>query len=203
MEIKVLRLGDIQVNCYLVKTEKVALVIDAGYYSKEAEDFLNENYDKERVILLTHAHFDHIGGALDLRENCGVKIAIGEKENAFLSDSKVNLSHLFGANLKPFTADVLLADGEILKIGDLEIKVIHTPGHTLGGVCYLIDNVLFSGDTLFNQSVGRTDFPTGDFNTLSASIRRLYELDDDISVLSGHGDATKIGIEKIYNPFVR
>lgn len=203
MEIKVLPLGDIQVNCYLVSSSNAALVIDPGFYSVDVEQFLKDNSDKERLILLTHAHFDHIGGAEQLRENTGVKIAIGELENEFLSNPEINLSYLFGAQLKPFSADVLLKDGEILKVGDLEFKVIHTPGHTLGGVSLFIDDILFSGDTLFNQSIGRTDFPTGDFSTLAESVRKLYTLGDDITVLSGHGEATKIGIEKIYNPFVR
>ncbi len=203
MEIKVLSLGDIQVNCYLVLSQNAALVIDPGYYSEKAEEFLKNNSDKERLILLTHSHFDHIGGAEQLRNNTGVKIAIGEKENGYLSDSTVNLSGLFGQPLNPFSADILLADNEILTVGDIDIKVIHTPGHTAGSVSYLIDDVLFSGDTLFNQSIGRTDFPTGDFGILSASIRKLYELDGDITVLSGHGEATKIAYEKMNNPFVR
>ncbi len=203
MEIKVLPLGDIQVNCYLVSTEKAALVVDPGFYSQKVEEFLKENSHKERMILLTHAHFDHIGGAEQLRNKTGVNIAIGEKENAFLSDPSVNLSGLFSVSLKPFSADVLLKDEEILNIGDLKIKVIHTPGHTLGSVSYLIDDVLFSGDTLFNSSIGRTDFPTGDFAILSQSIKKLYELNSDITVLSGHGEATNLNYEKMYNPFVR
>jgi len=203
MEIKVLPLGDIQVNCYLVSTEKSALVVDPGFYSQKVEEFLKENSHKERMILLTHAHFDHIGGAELLRENTGVNIAIGEKENAFLSDPAVNLSGLLSAPLKPFSADISLKDNETLNIGDLKIKVIHTPGHTSGSVSYLIDDVLFSGDTLFNSSIGRTDFPTGDFAVLSQSIKKLYELDGEITVLSGHGEATNLNYEKMYNPFVR
>lgn len=203
MEIKVLPLGDIQVNCYLVSTEKSALVVDPGFHSQKVEEFLKENSHKERMILLTHAHFDHIGGAEQLREKTGVNIAIGEKENAFLSDPSVNLSGLLSAPLKPFSADILLKDNETLNIGDLKIKVIHTPGHTSGSVSYLIDDVLFSGDTLFNSSIGRTDFPTGDFAVLSRSIKKLYELDGKITVLSGHGEETNLNYEIKYNPFVR
>ncbi len=203
MEIKVLKLGDIEVNCYLITTQNSALVIDCGFYDKQIADFLKENSNKDRMILLTHAHFDHIGGALLLREETGVKIAIGEKENQFLSDHNINLSKMFGAELKPFSADVLLKDGEILKIGDIEIRVMETAGHTLGSVSYLINNVLFSGDTLFYESIGRTDFPTGSFFTLSNSIKKLYELDGNIEVLSGHGPKTTISHEKLYNPFVK
>ena len=203
MKIKILPLGDIGVNCYLLTTEKSAVVIDPGFYSKNVEEFLNSNTNKECMILLTHCHFDHIGGAEQLRENTKVKIAIGELENEFLSNNSINLSSLFGQPLNPFSADVLLKDNEVLTVGDINFNVIYTPGHTSGSVSYLADNVLFSGDTLFNQSIGRTDFPTGDFSVLSASIKKLYELDGEITVFPGHGDVTKISFEKMHNPFVR
>ena len=203
MEIKVLNLGDIQVNCYLISSENAAIVIDPGYYSNKVEEFLKLNCDKQRLILLTHCHFDHIGGANELRQNTGVKIAIGEIENKYLSDSNVNLSGLFGESLAPFSADVLLSDSEELTVGDINIKVIHTPGHTEGSVSYLIGDILFSGDTLFNSSIGRTDFPTGSFSVLSSTVKKLYELDGDIAVLSGHGEETTIAYEKTHNPFVR
>ena len=153
--------------------------------------------------MLTHCHFDHIGGAEQLRNNTGVKIAIGELENEFLSDPSVNLSGLLGEPVKPFSADLLLKDGEEVSVGDLKFKVIHTPGHTSGSVSYLFGDILFSGDTVFNCSIGRTDFPTGDYFVLSSSIKKLYELDGDIRVFSGHGEATTIEYEKMYNPFVR
>ena len=202
MKINCLPLGDIQTNCYLISTEKAALVIDPGFISKAVEDFLSENCDKERLILLTHAHFDHIGGACDLRAKTETKIAIGEFENASLSDKNVNLCNLFGADIKPFSADITLKDNQDFSVGDIDIKVFHTPGHTAGGVSYLIDNYLFSGDTLFLESIGRTDFPQGDFSVLFASVKRLYQLDDNISVFAGHGDKTTIAHEKMYNPFV-
>ncbi len=203
MEIKVLPLGDIQVNCYLISTNNAAIVIDPGFYSEKVFEFLNNNTDKERLILLTHCHFDHIGGAEQLRNNTGVKIAIGELENEFLSDPSVNLSGLLGEPVKPFSADLLLKDGEEVSVGDLKFKVIHTPGHTSGSVSYLFGDILFSGDTVFNCSIGRTDFPTGDYFVLSSSIKKLYELDGDIRVFSGHGEATTIEYEKMHNPFVR
>ena len=203
MEIKVLTLGHIAVNCYLVSTDKAAIVIDPGFDSPIAEKFLIENPDKERLILLTHAHFDHIGGALALAGATDTKIAIGEKENFALSDSDVNLSSRFHANLEPFSADILLRDNEEISLGDLKIKTIFTPGHTVGGVSYLIGDVLFSGDTLFNSSIGRTDFPGGNFNTLIQSItEKLFLLDGKTTVLSGHGDATTIAFEKANNPFL-
>lgn len=203
MEIKVLRLGLIRTNCYLVSTDKAAIVIDPGFISNETEDFLKGNEGKERLILLTHNHFDHIGGADILRKNTGVKIAIGEIDGADLSNPEVNLSYKFRAHLEPFSADIFLKDGEILKVGDIEFKVILTPGHTLGSICLHSDDILFSGDTLFYESVGRTDFINGDFNAIKNSIQKLYELDGDTVVLSGHGEQTTIAHEKLYNPFVK
>ncbi len=203
MEIKTLVLGDIEVNCYLVSTDKAAVVIDPGFNSSEALEFLENAKDKERLILLTHGHFDHIGFADKLSRLTDTRIAIGEFDAPALSDNTVNLSAPFGAPLEPFCADLTLKDGQILSVGDIEFKVIHTPGHTVGGVCYLCGDVLFSGDTLFAGSIGRTDFPGGSFAVLKASIEKLYTLKDDITLLSGHGGSTNVLNEKRYNPFVR
>ena len=202
MEIKTLELGLIRVNCYLIKTEKTALVIDPGFCSCEIEDFLLENRDKERLILLTHAHFDHIGWAEELRNRTGVKIAIGENDNADLSNTRRNMSDRFHAKLTPFSADILLKDEQVLNIGDIKIEVIYTPGHTIGGVSYKIGDNLFSGDTLFYESIGRTDFYDGDYETILNSIKRLFLLEDETVVYSGHGPKTTIGHEKKYNPFI-
>ena len=203
MKIKRLPLESISINCYLISTEKAAIVIDPGFYSSEVEEFLKDNDSKKKLILLTHCHFDHIGDADRLRSATNTKIAIGEFDNNSLSDPNRNLCNLFGIELSPFCADITFNDGDAFSVGDIEIKVIHTPGHTLGGVCYLIDDILFSGDTLFSGSIGRTDFPDGDFATLKNSVNKLYKLPEDTKVYSGHGEATTIGYEKKYNPFIR
>lgn len=204
MDIKRIVLGEIAVNCYLVSTAAAAVVIDPGFENLRAEEFLLEGSDKQRLILLTHAHFDHIGGALRLREKTGADIVIGRCDNEYLSVPEVNLSNSFGVRLEPFCADRTVDDGDIINAGDMEIKVLHTPGHTVGGVCYLINESLFSGDTLFCGSVGRTDFPGGDFGVLSASVKRLYSLlPNETTVYPGHGEATDIGREKSYNMLVR
>ncbi len=203
MEIKVLPLGYIQANCYMLSTESASVVIDPGFNSEVITEFLHSSQNKERLILLTHSHFDHIGGALSLRRDTETKIAIGIKDNPALSDSKINLSDDFGAELEPFCADILLNDGDEITVGDIQFRVLETPGHTVGGVCYLTEDVLFSGDTLFSGSIGRTDFYGGDYKTLENSIKRLYSLSDDIVVLSGHGEATTIKKEKTQNPFIR
>ena len=203
MEIKALPMGMIGANCYMIKGETGAVLVDTGEYSSVLEQFLKDNCDKERLILLTHSHFDHIGGALKLHENTGVKIAIGAKDAPSLLDGDKNLSNSFGVKLTPFSADVTFSDGEEFSVGDLKFKVIETAGHTVGGVCYLIDDCLFSGDTLFFESIGRTDFPDGDYKTIKNSLDKLMKLDDSIVVLSGHGQSSTIEHERNFNPYIR
>lgn len=202
MEIKVVRLGLIKTNCYLLKTDKAAVVIDPGFDRKSVHEFLNENVDKERLILITHAHFDHIGGAETLRSKTGVKIGIGRLDAPALSNPALNLSDTFHAHIAPFNANVLFEDGEKFKVGDMEFKVILTPGHTAGGVSYLSDGCLFSGDTLFENSIGRTDFPGGDIKTLKKSVKKLVALPGDTAVYPGHGNFTNVAREKENNMFV-
>ena len=202
MEIKTLVMGHIHTNCYLVSTDKTALVIDPAFVSKETEDFLLQNSDKERIILLTHAHFDHIGGAPVLRENTGVKIGVGELDNADLADPFANLSDRFHAHIPPFGADITFKDGDEITVGDVSIKVLHTPGHTEGSVCYQIGDILFSGDTLFYESIGRTDFPKSNHFDMLKSLQRLLSLEGITRVLPGHGPETDIQHERLYNPFI-
>lgn len=203
MEIKVLPLGLIQSNCYLISTKKAAVAVDIGFYSPEVDEFFKNSSEKEKLILLTHAHFDHISGADAIRKKYGVKIAIGKKDAEALFDMDINLSNRFRAKCEPFTADIKLSDGEIITCGDLEFKTLETSGHTKGSVCFLLENILFSGDTLFFENIGRTDFPGGDFSEIESSIKKLYALDDGITVFSGHGPKTTIAHEKQYNPYVR
>ncbi len=202
MEIKVAHLGLIKTNCYLIKTEKAAVVIDPGFERDIVFDFLKSNSYKERIILLTHAHFDHIGGAEALRRETDTKIGIGIMDKHALADESINLSVNFHAHIAPFVPDFTYEDGDVITVGDISFKVIYTPGHTVGGVCYLSGDCLFSGDTLFKNSVGRTDFPGGDIKALKKSLKKLMTLPNDTKVYSGHGDATTIGTEKEYNMFV-
>lgn len=203
MKIDILPLGHIASNCYMLTTEKAAVIIDPGFISEKTEDFLERNSDKERLIFLTHGHFDHICGAKSLRDKTGVKIAIPVGDNPALSDTHLSMSDKFHAHQVPFSADILLEDSQIVKVGDLEFKVISTPGHTAGGACYYVDNVLFSGDTLFFESVGRTDFKGADHATLLNSINKLLALPDETVVYPGHGRSTTIGHERICNPFLQ
>lgn len=202
MEIRAIHLGLIKTNCYLISTDKAAVVIDPGFKTEITADFLKANEGKVRMILITHAHFDHIGGAEALRDETGVEIGIGELDAPALRDTEFNLSDKFHAHIAPFSADRTFCDGEKFSVGDIDFEVILTPGHTVGGVSYLSGESLFSGDTLFAGAVGRTDMPGGSLKALKKSLKRLIALPEETKVYPGHGDFTTVGYEKENNMFV-
>ena len=202
MEIRAIHLGLIKTNCYLISTDKAAVVIDPGFKTEITADFLKANGGKARMILITHAHFDHIGGAEALRNETGVEIGIGELDAPALKDTELNLSDKFHAHIAPFSADRTFCDGEKFSVGDIDFEVILTPGHTVGGVSYLSGESLFSGDTLFAGAVGRTDMPGGSLKALKKSLKRLTALPNETKVSPGHGDFTTVGYEKENNMFV-
>ncbi len=191
-------------NCYGVTTDKAAIIIDPGKYTSELAAFLKNNADKTRLILLTHAHYDHIGGASALRKETGVKIAIGKNEEFALSDKAFNLSGRFTHEIAPFNADYTIEDEEEFTVGDITVTAYETPGHTVGGMCYLMNGCLFSGDMLFFETVGRTDLPGGNMQDMKKSLdRMLWLFDDDVVVYSGHTKATTIAHERRHNPYLR
>ncbi len=202
MEIKCFPLGNFGANCYLVKTNSVAIVVDPFCADQSVLNFLKENANKERLILLTHFHFDHILGANELRKQTGAKIVIGEKDAVGLSNPHLSLSAMVGLTQEPFKADITLADNQTISINETVITAINTPGHTEGSVCYLLENVMFSGDTLFKNSIGRTDFPTGNIVQMKASLNRLKCLEKDLIVYSGHGESTTLFAEIKNNPYL-
>ncbi len=190
-------------NCYLLETEKAAIVIDPGYKRQSILDFLKQNEHKERLIILTHGHFDHIGGARYLKDETGVKIGIGELDEPALRDDVLSCAVNFKRKLNPVSADYLYKDSDVITVGDITLKVMACSGHTIGGISLICENNVFTGDTLFKESVGRTDFAGGSFSELEKSIKKLYELPEDTAVLPGHGESSTIGHEKNCNPFVR
>jgi len=204
MIIKTLVMGSLQVNNYLVICEKThnAVLIDAGgdYNStiKEAEKY----NAKIKYLLNTHGHLDHIAGNYDIQTKAGAKVLI-HKADEFLVESLQKQLAMYGMpNCETPKIDEFVEDGQIISVGELIFKVIHTPGHSPGSVCYLTDNALFAGDTLFADSVGRTDLPGGSYEELEKSIKnKLFTLDEAIKVYPGHGPSTSIGHEKIHNPF--
>lgn len=201
MKITKISVGDLQVNCYIVSKGNDAVVIDAGdQYEKIIKAANGKNI---KAVLLTHGHFDHTGAVKELQEN-GAKVYISKEEEYMLCDSYACLSAPFGFPFNEITADFTFSDGDILDIAGISFKVILTPGHTSGSACFLVDDILFSGDTLFYHSVGRTDFPGGDFEVISKSIKeKLFNLPENTKVYAGHGEDTTIADEKQFNPFVR
>jgi glyoxylase-like metal-dependent hydrolase (beta-lactamase superfamily II) len=192
-------------NSYLVvDDEQNCVIIDAGVYSESLAKAVKIDELKVHWLILTHGHGDHIGGAeAYLKTFEGCKLAAGIDEKQMLNDPALNMTEdIFGAAVS-LEADRYLEDGEELTAGGLTLKCISTPGHTPGGICLLIENVLFSGDTLFQGSIGRTDFPGGSFETLINSIKeKLFVLPDETNVYPGHMGATNIGFEKKHNPFL-
>lgn len=202
MKVEAYKLGPLEVNCYVAQTEKSVVVFDTGDYSKEIADILKADDGREKLIILTHCHFDHISGVERLIKETGCKVAVSAADSDGLWDSSLNLCDIAGLEPIQLSADVLLYDNESLKVGDLEFICMLTPGHTDGSMCFLCENYLFSGDTLFKGSVGRTDFKTGSVSKLFDSLRKLSQLSDDLTVLSGHGDETTLGYEKLNNYYM-
>ena len=192
-------------NSYLVIDDKQnCVIIDAGVYSEGLVKAVQLDELTVHWLVLTHGHGDHIGGVetyLKTFEGCKLAAGIGEKP--MLNDSSLNMTEVIFGSAISLEADKYLEDGEELTAGDLTLKCIATPGHTPGGICILIENALFSGDTLFQGSIGRTDFPGGSYETLISSIKeKLFILPDEINVYPGHMGTTNIGFEKKHNPFI-
>lgn len=197
--------GRLENNIYLVADEKSseAVLIDATQDLPEIQKAVKDLGVKVKYILLTHGHFDHIFGLNSLKKSLNAPAVIC-KDDLVISDNINEFTRLFGLpDSVPPKYDMYIKDGDEILLGSYKIKVIHTPGHTEGGVCYLVDGKLFSGDTLFRGSVGRTDLFGGNFDKLSDSIKnKLFKLDDKTEVFPGHGDMTTIGFEKKYNEII-
>lgn len=197
--------GPVQTNCFFFydKDSGAGIVVDPGDEAEKLNCYVEEKHLKMEAILLTHGHFDHIMAVEDLREKWDVPVFASQEERTVLENPQINLSVQLGKPLA-VTADRYLSDGEELELMGQKVKCILTPGHTCGGMCYYFpkQGVLFSGDTLFQESVGRSDFPTGSMSTLIRSIReKLWPLAPATKVYPGHGMMTSIESEKLYNPF--
>lgn len=206
MKIEQYCVGQVATNCYFAINEetKEMLIIDPGDSAQMLAEKIKQKNLKPQAILLTHGHFDHAMAAEELAEIFHIKIYAHESEKSTLEQPQRNVSVMIGKR-DSYYADVYVKDGEILNLANMELKVLHTPGHTEGGCCYYLEKeqVVFSGDTLFCQSVGRTDFPGGSMSQIVRSIKeKLMVLPDETKVYPGHMDITTIGKERAYNPFI-
>lgn len=203
MIVKTGSFGSMDNNCYLItdeNTNKSALV-DCPEFSEKLADFIGDAHIE--YILLTHGHFDHIAGVYDVKEKYNCKVAISKEDEPMLSSTKLSLGAFCGVFHKPVDADLIVADNDVVNIGDIQIKVIATPGHTKGSVCYVADDCLFSGDTLFYLSCGRTDFPGGSVSEMKQSLKNLSLLNGNYKVYSGHGAQSTLDFERQNNPYMR
>lgn len=194
----------LETNCvYLIDeaTQKSA-VVDPGGKSEKLIEKINSNGGSLDYVILTHGHYDHIYFAKQLAEMFGARIVTGEKNNEFLSNPQLNLTAKHGISLAPFSADIKLNDGDAFMLGETQIKYITTSGHTSGCGSYIFDDVIICGDTLFCESYGRVDLPTGSYADMISSLKKLSELDGNYTVIPGHGELTTLDHERKYNPLM-
>lgn len=207
MILRGLEISTMAVNCYIVGCEETGevAVIDPGGNARGILKILEDEKWKAAYIINTHGHIDHIGANRAIKEATGAPILIHEADAKMLINAVSNFSFMMGTQVTSPPADQFMKDGDIIKIGNtVELEVIHTPGHSQGGVCLKTDNIIFSGDTLFYGSIGRTDFPGGSYKDLIRNIKeKLLCYDDEVVVYPGHGPATTIGFERKANPFLR
>ncbi len=204
MLIKVLDTGLFDSNCYILGDSGEGVIIDPGSSEDKIMNAVNESGLSIKYIILTHGHLDHILSVDRIREITGAKVLIHKDEAEILSDPMLNCSGVVGMNMDFKEADRLLEDGDIIEFGNCRIEIIHTPGHTPGGISLKTGEGVFTGDTLFYMSVGRTDLGKGNFNDLVRSIKkRLMVLDDNTVIFPGHGQKTTVGFEKRNNPFIK
>lgn len=208
MDVKIIKIPEMgsAANCYIIFSEKTkaGIIVDPAMGAKEIVKIIEDEEINIKYIVLTHAHVDHFAAVPELMELLNVELLIHEDDAKQLLDENLNFSAEMLPEAISLKADRLLKDGELIEVEDMSFKVIHTPGHTKGGMCLSIGNILVTGDTLFTGSIGRTDFYGGNFDTIISSIKeKLFVYPDDTIILPGHGDHSTIGREKEINPFLR
>lgn len=204
--VETLVVGPIEENCYVLKDEETGhgLIIDPGDNGQEILAYVRDNHIEVDLIVNTHGHWDHIGAVDFLRDALQVRLAIHGEDASMLTATREEMAaySIFAGGKRP--AEILLKDGDTVKFGHCSLQVMHTPGHTKGGICLYGGGCLFSGDTLFAGSVGRTDLPGGDYREMLESVRsKLKSVADDTKVYPGHGPATSMGRERRCNPYLQ
>lgn len=194
--------GDLDNNCYLLldETTNKSALIDCTVADDRMRELIGDT--DLQYILLTHGHFDHIGGVRDIKKEYGCKVVISSVDAPMLSSGKASLAAFCGAEQNNTEPDITVQDGDEIELGTLKIKVLSTPGHTSGSVCFVVGDALFSGDTLFYCSCGRTDFPTGSSDDMIKSLKKLASLDGNYKVYTGHNQLSNLDFERKNNPYM-
>lgn len=204
MKIHHLQLGELRANCYIVETEPARCVaVDIGGDSRLLLEFLKLKKLTLEKILLTHGHFDHIGGVAEVAEATGAEVYIHENDAPMLASASASLAS--GMSIMPFrpVKDYTVVTGDCyINDGDLSFRVLHTPGHSMGSVCYVCEDTIFSGDTLFCCSIGRTDFPGSNPPMMRESLKAICALEGDYKIYPGHNETTTLDYERKNNPYL-
>ena len=206
VRIKQMVVGPVATNCYILNRErsKEAVVIDPGASGGRIAEEMKKDGLTLSAVLLTHGHFDHYEGVPELTAAMGGKVYILDEEMKLISDSSMNGSQGLMGRGSALEPECTVSDGEVLSVAGMDFKVIHTPGHTYGGCCYYLEDegILFAGDTIFMESIGRTDLPTGNMTQILDSIReKILKLPEDTRILPGHGPVTDVRYERSNNPY--
>ena len=197
------KFGSMDNNCSLIIDEKTnqSALVDCNEFSQKMIDMIGDTDLK--YILLTHGHFDHIIGVKSVKEKYGAQVVISKEDEPMLNSAKLSLAVFCNAPQNNVDADIIVKDGDEITLGETKIKVMATPGHTSGSVCYIAENCIFSGDTLFYCSCGRTDFPSGSPEQMMSSLLKLKALDGDYKVYTGHNNLTTLDFERKNNPYMK
>ena len=201
MKLYTLTTGYLGVNSYILANEETneGILIDSGEYYEKIKTFAQEKNVNIKAVLYTHGHFDHMGNGKKFKDD-GAKIYISKADASKLCTDE-NMGSYFHKKIEKFTADYEFIDGETLNICGINVKVLVTPGHTKGSACFVVEDMIFSGDTLFFMDIGRTDFPDGNYTEMMNSLKRLLSLEGDYKVYPGHGESTTLKYEKENNPY--
>ncbi|MFH1415003.1 MAG: MBL fold metallo-hydrolase [Elusimicrobiota bacterium] len=203
MTLETLTVGYLSSNCYILYTDN-AVIIDPGAESERIIRTIDKLSVPVSHIIYTHAHWDHIGAGYDVKSHTGAEVLLGKRDLDIFHHFRSKMEIKLGAEVRPAEPDRLVEDGDIIKSGSMELKIMETPGHTPGGISINTNGMLFSGDVIFYNSIGRTDLPGGSMDELKDSIlNKIYKLDDNVEIFPGHGSTTTIGREKQENPFIR
>lgn len=195
-----------QTNCYIITDIETGFIaiIDAGAYSPELKRIVEENKDNIKYVLLTHGHFDHIEYAYQIKCLTNAEVVISSEDEKLLSNNELNLSIIYPeVEIQKMSADIKLNDNDSIMLGNTKIKFILTPGHTSGSGCYIIDDNIFTGDTLMKLSIGRLDFPTGSKTDMIKSLVKLSKINGEYKIFPGHGSFTSLDYEKRYNQYIK